>query len=261
MKQFSEEQLQRFMRNEVNDIQITKQLKARIDQRLDAEERKVYHMKKFSIRRIAIAAAVLCVAISGTVFAASKVTGYGTSVKPGSKYESYADLEKAQKKLGIEFPCVENFSNGYSFRNMNVRYTDKYDEEGNIVGSFKEWSGYYFNEDDNYVFYTVHEIQPEEADYVCTPNDSRSIDGILYEYNRDEYKFYPPEMEVPKEDLEREANDEHFFLSYGSDEVMEEVFQTVVWTIGTTSYGLMTFDESLTMEEIYTMVAEIMETK
>lgn len=140
------------------------------------------------------------------VFAAGKVTGYLSSTKPSTNYDSYRDMAKAEKAAGFEMKSVENFTNGYQFQNMYVDTTDKMDADYNVVGSFQECNINYTNDKGESIMLCASEKQDESADSTSAPTASTVINGITVNYYVNHYKFVPANYELTDEDKANEAN-------------------------------------------------------
>lgn len=88
---------------------------------------------------------------------------------------------------------------------------------------------------------------------------TREVDGITLKNSVNEYLFLPPSSEgnVPEEDLKRQEEDNHFFISFGSEE-RETVFYTnVVFVMDGNTYILTTDDTKLSADEIFGMAEEL----
>lgn len=262
MKQY-EERIIRAMYEESNKITASDTLKRRIDREIDSvecngkmEEKK---MRKFSIKRLAIAAAAACFLIPTAVYAGGAVAGYATGIGIGGfqSFESYDELDAAKEKAGFDFVSVESFSNGYEFNGMEVSTTDKLDEEGNRFGSFKEWSGSYQDENGNRINVNVHETLPDaEKEGAEEPHDSREIDGVTVEYSEDSYMFVPVDYELTEEDKEFGAQP-HCYISVGTDEVQHDTYRHVSWDKDGIYYLISGMGTPLEMEDLYEMAGEM----
>lgn len=252
---------------EGNSISASVKLKTAIDERIDEaigkqaahisdHQKTEVSMRKLNIKWAIAAAAALCILIPTGVYAGGKITGYVSSTKIGSSYDSYDKLEKAQKEAGFTFDSVESFSNGYTFSKMEVNDVDKIDDAFNRMDSFKEWWACYTREGSPDISLYVNEVLPESADDSTEPTGTTIIDGTLVSYNLDHYKFVPVDYELTPED-EANMEGQHYYISYGSDEVEESEISHVTWEKDGIQYRVMCFYADLDSEELYKMAEEL----
>jgi hypothetical protein len=208
-----------------------------------------------SMKKIVAIIAAACVVIPTGVFAAGKITGYSSSSADDKTYSSYGDIEKAEDYAGYDIDTAENIGNGYEFSSMRVGTVDKTDDEDNTVGSFKDFNIEYTNGT-----YTIDadisQIQPEDED--VSAMETRQSGDITLSYYTDHYKFVPADYELTDEDKQNAAK-EHYYISYGSDEVEEHDYQYVSWKKGDLDYSLSAKDLSLSSDEMFEMAEKYLE--
>ena len=92
-----------------------------------------------------------------------------------------------------------------------------------------------------------------------TSMETRMVGDVAVKYSLDEYLFLPPSMEgqVSQELLDRIENDDHFFISYGSDQEETQMVTNLSFDVDGVHYCLMTFDTTLTVDELFDMVEEL----
>ncbi|MFR5684583.1 MAG: hypothetical protein ACLUD1_11200, partial [Clostridia bacterium] len=61
------------------------------------------------------------------------------------------------------------------------------------------------------------------------------------------------------EEEQARADAGELFVSYGTDQVENQVIKGVTWTDGGISYSMITFDSSLTPEEMVQMAGEVID--
>ncbi|MDO5574110.1 MAG: hypothetical protein Q4G60_09070 [bacterium] len=266
-------QISHALHNKSDGISASEDLKRRIDEQLDrcddglkivditsssAYQDKERTMKKLSKGWIAAAAAALCVLVPTGVYAAGQITGYVSSISFGHDYGSYAELDQAKKDLGFDFQSVESFSNGYTIQHMESSDTDKMDDEGNRFGTFSEWWGTYTKEGDEKLSLIIHEVQPEAAAYPDDSMEQREINGVTVSYKQDHYKFVPEDYELTAED---EANmaAEHYYISYGSEEIEENDIKFASWQKDGIYYSFMYSGSIMGAEDFFKMAEEILQ--
>ena len=52
-------------------------------------------------------------------------------------------------------------------------------------------------------------------------------------------------------------NDDHFFISYGSDQETTQMITNLTFDVGGVHYCLITFDTTLTVDELFDMAEEL----
>lgn len=248
---------------ESNQIVATKDMKNKIDKIIDTEKSnnnrsKIIMVKNRKINRFVVASAALCVLITTGVFASGKITAYVTSLKPDTTYESYSDVAKAQKKMGISFNSVENFSNGYDFKDMSVSYVDKMDEDGNRVSDFKEFDAKYARAGSSNLSLLINEIQEESTSKV--PKEQKTIGDTTVSFYINHYKFVPGNYELTDEDKMNMERDD-YYISYGGEEdtIEEKDYTHANWQKDGLDYLLMSYDDEMSSDEFFEMAEEIIE--
>ena len=64
-----------------------------------------------------------------------------------------------------------------------------------------------------------------------------------------------------EEELKREETDDHFFISYGSDERETYYASSAAFDMADVHYCIMTFDENITSDELFGMAEEIIKAR
>ena len=94
-------------------------------------------------------------------------------------------------------------------------------------------------------------------DHLRTATDSRTIDGIDIQYNCDEYLVLPSEdYELDEAVKNRMETDDHFFVSYGSNEEETIIYKGVSFEQNGIFYHLYSSD-NIGSEELFQMAAEL----
>ena len=196
----------------------------RIKREAASRERKErISMKLFTPKRIAVAA-IVCFA-SVTCYAAVHFSGVES--RTTIDITSYAQLEKAEEKVGFDMKTVEAFTNGFTFVNGGTGEMYGQDENGNNVG-------------DPYALMTLS-YEKEGKTVVVTAQDGNPFTDAGEElqegYSSHLYKFVPEGYELTAEDKEREMSGE-LIISYGTDEVLESVMEIYSWKDGDLFYSM-----------------------
>ncbi len=213
--------------------------------RKEAEERRKENgFMKFGMKKI-VAVAAVCV-MSVTAYAATQLAS--VSVWTTNNITAYEDVEKAEKKLGMDAKYVEHFDNGFTFDRAGTGQEQGQDEEGNPVGNeYNVLSISYKNKDGQ----TVHFSAQNGSAYADAGQEE--TEGYVVTAN----KFVPPDYELTEEDRAMQAAGE-LNIGYGSDKVELKTFEKYSWLDGGLYYTLGVFDCNLGEDVLKDMAAEIM---
>lgn len=195
-----------------------------------------FSMKLFTPKRIA-AIAVVCFA-SVTCYAAVNLSG--TEAKTTKNITSYAQIEKAEEKMGMDMKTVETFSNGFTFVEGGTGEVTGQDENGTPTGATHPMMTLVYEKDGKNIM-----ITGEKGDIYADAGEE-TVEG----YRSQLYKFVPEGYELTAEDKAKEM-----IISYGADEVTESMVETYTWMDNGVLYTFVADDISLG-EEAMTQMAE-----
>ena len=249
------------MRTELNkmfsDIHFSDEEKHDMTERLMAasfsQERKGNTMKMKKWQKVATIAAGILV-IGGTVGAAGRQAIIYSWSNSFPDYRSAERISEEAEKLGLpEFPAA--FECGFEFEDGNIEHARGEDDAGNSTGSWEELMASYKAADGRTVNLNVTDNYTEDS---RTPTDSRDIDGVTVRYNVDEYLFLPPDSEgnVPEYIAEREESDDHFYVSFGSEEPETTYYKGVSFERDGVHYYLFSTDD-VSEDEFMDMAEEL----
>ncbi len=234
-------------------------LKQRIDTQLAWQEKKeVLTMKKFNAKKIVAAAALAC-ALTGTVcMAAEKLHSYYiSSSAPDTEVTNFSDVTALEKQADIVTGAPKAFENGFAFQSAHTVDTDYIDEESNVKNSFKEISLRYANDAKSLSLSVIKSTSVNRSEEELSDKQAIEADGITYYYTQDKYLFLPSEdYELTKEEKEAEAAGE-LFISYGSSEREENLYQGISWDADGYHYNLFGMDAEMDVEELLEMAKQI----
>lgn len=208
--------------------------------------------KHFSTKKLVIGVAAACLLLSGGVFA-GKTMGYISGYE--KSYSSYAELDKAEEKLGFSPDVAEAFSNGYSFEEMSVGDTRAVDENQETVYTFPELSVNYVKDGVSDISLYV-DMRPEKGEQDKEPDLTDQCGDIALRYDVYSYKFVPVDYELTEEDQANLERDD-YYISVGSDEVEYSQMTHVTWEKDGVYYDLLGSDTALTGEEMFAMAKEL----
>lgn len=207
--------------------------------------------KHFSAKKLVIGVAAACLLISGGVFA-GKTAGY---ISGYEKEYTYAELDKAEEKLGFSPDVAEAFSNGYNFEKMWVGNTRAVDENQETVYTFPELSVDYVKDGVSDISLYV-DMRPEKGEQDKEPDLTDQCGDIALRYDVYTYKFVPVGYELTEEDKANLERDD-YEISEGSDEIEYSQMTHVTWEKDGVYYNLLGSDTALTGEEMFAMAKEL----
>ena len=237
--------LKRALENKVRDMAASPYLLEYVKIEAEARSRKERKFMGIS-KKIAVAAAV-CV-MSVTAYAAVSNLA-GTTGGTTKDIKTFAQLEKADDKLGLNANLVESFSNGMTFKDGGIGENYGVDENGNEMGkAYKRLSASYEDKDGNRVTLII-----DEGNHYVDAGQEASKG-----YSAHENLFVPPDYEPTEEELALQKAGK-LNIGYGADEVERTVSESYYWQEDGLYYGLIGFDLNLGEEGFAQMAAEIME--
>lgn len=257
--QIVDDEIRASFRNEVRDIKASSELKWKIDEQIKkSNQKEKCIMKKWHLNKKVAVAFVMAVFVSTACFAAGKAVSVVGGGHPDWLCYSYDKLNKAEKKLGFDVQAIEEFSNGYKFKNIDVSKNKLLDEHDNVVGKFREANMKYIKEGKPEVYICVEKTRDNND--TREPNATREYGEITLTYYLTHYKDVPVGYELTEED-KANLEKEDYEMSVGSDEIEESDVYSVFWEIGELRYHLMTFDTDMTSDELFDMAQEVIDTK
>lgn len=211
---------------------------------------------KSSLSKKLVVTAVAIAAIGVTAFAASKVISMTAHSNLLENVYTVDETEEKAKENGIDIECIDEFSNGYKFKEANVG-DGSYDGEG---GESIEDYKFLCVEYENGSAAVSLNVQPEsEYMYDDTANELSMTYGDI-DIFKGEYvnKVVPPDYELTEQDKQDEASGAIIF-SYGSDEVKVDNVRYAIWNEDGLHYCLMNTDSNLTVDELVEMAQEVID--
>lgn len=232
------------LEEKVRDVEPSDDLLKKIRTEAD-ERRKETGFMKFNMKKMVAAVAAIC-ALSVTCYAAGQLGGVVSSGTPDIK--TFAELEKAEKKLGFDAKFVETFENGMTFQYGGTGETQGQDEDGNPVGEkYQTMTVSYADEKGNKVSLLIDGGSPY-ADAGVETTEGYSSDTFLFLPNEDalteEYKAMQDAGEI--------------FISYGTRDVQWNEMENYSWEDDGVYYALVASDCGFGEAAMAAMAAEIM---
>lgn len=213
----------------------------------------------FRLKTAGIVASACVLLVGGTALAASGIVSSIVSHnRIGSETTTYVDMSKLENDINTDVLTVESFSNGFTFREAAIFDTSDYSEDGSKLADASGLNIIYAKEGIPDIYLDIEPVSTIRNDK-DTSMETRMVGDVAVKYSLDEYLFLPPSMEgqVSQELLDRMENDDHFFISYGSDQEETQMVTNLSFDVDGVHYCLMTFDTTLTVDELFDMVEEL----
>lgn len=252
-----EERISRTLTQQAESLQVTsadeERMRCSVHRRIEEES----GMRKWSARKIVIMAAAVCVLGTITAVAAGKVANTSSHGYLTDQF-TYDKLGEMEAKVGFTTRMPEEFDNGYRFdTGLPIERTST-DDSDQVVQQATDLSFTYkksgMPDVSVYVESTTLYGAPENPDQTFDHN------GITVSYQADQYRFVPPDYQVSEEEQAKMDAGE-LAISYGSDQVEDQVIKNLSWQDGDLHYEIITSDSSLTAEEMAQMAGEIIDNK
>ena len=257
--QVIDDEIQSSFQREVREIKASEEMKWKIDQEIRRSHLKgKKNMRRWCVNKKVVVAIATALFISTACFAGGQAVSIIGTGHPDWLCYSYEKREKAEKKLGFDIQIVKEFSNGYTIKNIDVQDNKEIDKDDNTVGKFKSASITYTKEDQGKIYVDVEKTRA--CSDTREPNETREYGDITLNYYLSHYKFVPTDYELTLED-KANMEKEDYEISVGSDEVEESDVYSIHFEIGDISYSLMQFDTKMTVDELFDMAEEIIDTK
>lgn len=225
-------------------------LKASVHQRIEEES----GMRRFNIKKTVAAAAAICVIGSITAAAAGRLmVTISHSDWRDAVYE-YGQMEEMGREMGLEAGLPETFSNGYAFANALPVEMEAEDEGGNPVDAGKSLSVSYEKEGEPEL--TVNVEKDALAGDYGDGAQAVEIGGVTAYYSVNNCLFVPADYELTEAE-EKEARENGLVVSYGTDEVIRQTWQSISWVQDGQSYSMGIFDGGMTKEDMVQMAGEV----
>lgn len=212
-------------------------------------------MKKFSKKKVAIVAAVACMAIGTTAFAAGHIATYRSWSNPQNVITNYADAVTKSDELGANLIIPQAFSNGYSFDAANTMGMEGLDDSGKVMVRGTDFTARYVKDSMPDINMFIHQVYEENDENYAV--SSETIRDVEVYFNQATYKFVPEGYELTDEDRQN-MDDPHFEISEGSDTVEIMNFTGISFEKDGEYYNMFAWDSDMTADEWYEMAEELL---
>lgn len=238
-------------------IEASDKLKQNIHNQIIQQKKEKQSMKNiFTVKRVAIIAAILCLTTI-TVFAASKLTSSTIHTYKTSLYTDFSKTKELSKELGYSPKAVEVFSNGYKFQNAqggNTTQTNSYDNNESSE-QYKSAFYLYALNNDNKIILNIAK-KSDSTIYNDSKSHVANYNGINLYFTNQTYKIVPADYKMTAEDIKAQESGDIAF-SFGSDKVSTNKIQIINWVDNGITYTLIGQDTNLSESDFINMAKEI----
>ena len=213
--------------------------------------------KRLGVKKTAIIVAACIMVFGVTAGAAGVATSIVSWNRIDTRTSNFEDLSKIEEKAGMDIAAIESFSNGYTFKHMEVEEAKTQDAEGNDLRHFKGIDLTYIKEGCPDIYIGMNPAEMFSGSY-DSDTAAKEIDGVTVHYNYDEYLNLPDGERPTEEELQRAETDKHFYISDGgSDPRYTSYVSTASFEIDGIIYCILGFDLDMTADELFDMAEEI----
>ena len=201
---------------------------------------RIVQVKKRKILAIALAAALI-LALGAAAYALSGIPRFtGTHRMPkAAEYDTLEKLSDIEKDVGYPVTAPAQFSNGYGFSKLSVDGEAVYGDGNEVL---KEYYGVHVTytkpDEPDIILNLTPVLELEGGGEAPEPSERRTAGGVTVNLNLDHYKVVPENYEETEDDLARKAAG-HYYISWGSDEIMEYDIAFADFEIDGVNYTLM----------------------
>lgn len=238
--------------NAMNKVNISKEAEQRIMKKAmsNSYKKERVTMSKKKISFIAVAATlVMSVVVYATSGVISSWVGSSSSIPD---YKQLPSAEQCVEDIGYAPVLIDEFENGYNFKNGSIVKNDLKDDGGNSVEKFKSVTMRYDKNNDEVILSAQKYLSEMET----TGEVVATVNGADLIYNHYTNKSVPADYKLTAGDKKAEENGELIF-SYGASEVSISEVQGLSWEYDGVHYNLTQIDGKLTSAELVEMAKEI----
>lgn len=226
----------------------------RVHERIREESK----MRRWNMRKMVVAVAAVCILGSMTAVAAGRIVGVSGHSSHKEEITQYSQLAAMEQKVGVSSGVPQTFSNGFAFANAMPVYSQAEDKEGNTVMSGQGISLTYKKEGMADINISAEEAGMYEESVTAGAGQTFEHKGITLGYNEIHYRFVPGDYQVSEEEKKLEEQGD-IVISYGSDQVEDQISKSMIWENKDKVYTLMAFDSSMEAQEFYEMACEMID--
>lgn len=240
------------------NVSDTEYMKNRVDAEIKKRSEKPI-IRKFSVKKVLAFSMAACLLLGVGVFAFGNIDALvsGFDIKTiNSKTTNFAELPKEEGILGFQVQAVNQFSNGYTFKQMDVDKTFGMDEDGNILSHYSYYGlTIQYTKGDDSLYVNVY--KPLEKKPITNSKSEKMIGNVNVYYFENTYKWVPEDYELTEEDKQNMLKPDYFISEGGDEPVSEEQVKNVCWYKDGVYYSILGYSLPLTNNEMFDMAEEI----
>lgn len=232
-----------------DELHAPDKLKTRVDFELKNEGIKPRHRWG---RRLVALAAVAAIAVTGAFAAGAfgSITSHSRADQSLSMEQTQQHMEDAGASLTLPETIGDfTFSHGYDIDTTAESATGKSEKVSEVNAEYEK-DGVTLN----FSAHKVYTVFSDEESGEPEPDKVQDVNGVTLAFRDTHYRFVPPDYEPTDEEKQMERSGE-LAISYGSDEVKDTQFQSVIWQQDGMSYTLYGFDTGLDAQTMLDLAA------
>ena len=161
--------------------------------------------------------------------------------------------------MGYPVTAPTQFSNGYIFSKLSVDGEAVYGEDNEVLKEYYGIQATYTKPNEPDIILSLSPVLELEGDNEAPePSEHRTVDGATVNLSLDHYKVVPENYEETEDDLACKAAG-HYYISWGSDEIMEYDMAFADFVMDGVNYTIMDMYASETsLDTLTQMTKEIL---
>ena len=209
------------------------------------------------VRRVALLAAVVSLFFTITAYALGSPVGIlSWSLGQGLGRNDFRFLPAYERQVGFPVSAVEEFSNGYRFRELSLVHSSPVDAEGNALAENLGLNLRYEKADAPDLYLAVEPAALSNEENAPPATETREIGGVTVRYHYSVYMAVPADYRPTPEEEARVASGE-LQIGYGSDAVQVNPFADIGFVSGDVRYTLLCFAD-YDADFMFQMAAELL---
>lgn len=209
------------------------------------------------VRRIALLAAVVSLFFTVTAYALGSPAGIlSWSLSRGLGQNDFRFLPAYERQVGFPVSAVEEFSNGYRFRELSLIHNQVVDEGGNPMAEYPGLNLRYEKAGAPDLYLAVEPAALSNEENGPPAAETREIGGVAVRYHYSVYMAVPVDYRPTAEEEARVASGE-LQIGYGSDAVQVNPFASISFVLGDVRYTLLSFADH-DADFMFQMAAELL---
>lgn len=242
-----DERMKEALAQKVNDISPSENMLANIQKQIkDRKGDNDMKLKSMKHSRGIMVACALLVLTTGTCFAASKIASISGCVD--KQLDTFPSATQMEKTAGFTPKYVDEFSNGYTFKEVFAGTLDGNDADENKVTEIKTADFTY--EKDGSELYVEAMQKPKNASIPDMEGEEITLSsGQNIFYHDWMQKYKPADYVMTEQDKIDQANGTYeFSFGVGIDSIQH--CQVVAWEENDIRYSIFSYDDTLTKDEM-----------